>query len=111
MIDKLEDRLDVFGGKTNRTRCFEHVVNLVAVMVTRQFDAPKAGKNATANDAKAELAELAKGIELKDLIAIAQDESEEEENCEDWIDEQEDMTSEELDELEESVCPVTRVLV
>lgn len=79
--------------------------------VTWQFDAPKAGKDTTANDPKAELAELAKGIELEDLIAIAQDESEEEENCEDWIDEREDMTSEELNELEESVCPVTRVLV
>jgi len=111
MMDELEDRLDGFGGKTNRTRCFAHVVNLVAVTITRQFDAPKAGKNATANDAKAELAELAKGIELEDLIAIGQDESEEDENCEDWIDEREDMTSDELDELEESVRPVTRVLV
>jgi hypothetical protein len=54
---------------------------------------------------------LAEGIELEDLVAIAEDESEENENCEGWIDEQEEMTSEEQDELEESVRPLTRVLV
>ena len=111
MVEELEDLLDGFGGKTNRTRCFEHVVNLVARTVTRQFDTPKAGNDATANVAKAELAELAKGIKLEDLVAIAEDESEKDENCEDWIDERDDMTSEELDELEESVRPVTHVLV
>lgn len=63
------------------------------------------------NDARVELAELAKGIELEDLVAIAQDKSEENEKCVDWIDKWEDMTREERDELEESVHLVTHVLV
>ncbi|KAG1722531.1 hypothetical protein EDD22DRAFT_760423, partial [Suillus occidentalis] len=42
MVNELSDLLEDFPGETNRTRCFLHIVNLVAKTLIRQFDVPKA---------------------------------------------------------------------
>ncbi|KAG2031558.1 hypothetical protein BDR03DRAFT_875694, partial [Suillus americanus] len=41
MITKLADMVGHFGGKTARTRCFLHIVNLVAKSLLKQFNVPK----------------------------------------------------------------------
>jgi hypothetical protein len=42
MIDKLSSMLEDFPGAANWTRCFSHILNLVAKCVMKQFDLPKA---------------------------------------------------------------------
>ncbi|KAA1479016.1 hypothetical protein DENSPDRAFT_751612, partial [Dentipellis sp. KUC8613] len=42
MVDELAELIDGFSGQVARTRCFAHVVNLVAKSLLRQFDVPKA---------------------------------------------------------------------
>jgi hypothetical protein len=46
MIVHLSEILDSFPGEANCTRCFAHILNLVAKCVMKQFDAPKKKKNA-----------------------------------------------------------------
>ncbi|TDL16424.1 hypothetical protein BD410DRAFT_702142, partial [Rickenella mellea] len=41
MTSKLAEILDTFPGAANRTRCFAHILNLVAKSIIRQFDLPK----------------------------------------------------------------------
>ncbi|KAG1778128.1 hypothetical protein EV702DRAFT_919258, partial [Suillus placidus] len=38
MVAELGDILPCFGGETNRTRCFLHIVNLVVKLFPREFD-------------------------------------------------------------------------
>ncbi|KAI0653303.1 hypothetical protein C8Q70DRAFT_899682, partial [Cubamyces menziesii] len=38
MVNALEVEVPSFRGQNARTRCFDHVVNLVAKALTRQFD-------------------------------------------------------------------------
>ncbi|KAH7903432.1 hypothetical protein BJ138DRAFT_979674, partial [Hygrophoropsis aurantiaca] len=38
MTDKLADLVPHFGGEVSRTRCFLHIVNLVAKSLIREFD-------------------------------------------------------------------------
>lgn len=44
MVSELEKMLPEFPGEAARTRCFAHIVNLVAKSVIKQFDAPKKGQ-------------------------------------------------------------------
>jgi hypothetical protein len=47
MIEHLAVLIDTFPGAANQTRCFAHILNLVAKSVLRQFEAPKVkGKKA-----------------------------------------------------------------
>ncbi|KAF9536806.1 hypothetical protein CPC08DRAFT_608459, partial [Agrocybe pediades] len=41
LISQLPTLLDAFPGAANRTRCFTHILNLVAKVILRQFDTPK----------------------------------------------------------------------
>ena len=41
MIDHLAILLEAFPGLANHTRCFTHILNLVAKCIMKQFDAPK----------------------------------------------------------------------
>ena len=54
MIEHLAALVETFPGAANRTRCFAHILNLVAKSVLRQFEGPKKGK--AADDAAKELA-------------------------------------------------------
>jgi hypothetical protein len=44
MINHLGVVVDAFPGPPNRTRCFTHILNLVAKCIMKQFDAPKKKK-------------------------------------------------------------------
>ncbi|KAA1479953.1 hypothetical protein DENSPDRAFT_744231, partial [Dentipellis sp. KUC8613] len=54
MIDELADIVDEFPGPVARTRCFAHVVNLVAKSLLRQFDVPKTKADAELSKAERE---------------------------------------------------------
>lgn len=114
MINHLADLLEAFPGEANRTRCFTHILNLVARCIMRQFDDPKkskkggsAGEGENVDDLVDALADL--GDDLEDNEGM--DNEAEEEDTAGWIpDGREDMTEAEVQELEESVKPVRRVL-
>ncbi|KAG1766266.1 hypothetical protein EDD22DRAFT_730168, partial [Suillus occidentalis] len=41
LTTELAKRVDSFSGAVNRTRCFLHIVNLVAQSIIKQFNVPK----------------------------------------------------------------------
>lgn len=105
MIDHLATMLDNYPGSANRTRCFTHILNLVAKCIMKQFDTPKKKKKADSDAGEVD--------EDADDLAAAFDELEEELEDENggWeYDMCADMTSEDVENLEENVKPVRRVL-
>ncbi|THU93380.1 hypothetical protein K435DRAFT_598906, partial [Dendrothele bispora CBS 962.96] len=38
MIESLEDKIRDWAGRANRTRCFAHIINLVAKSLLKLFD-------------------------------------------------------------------------
>jgi hypothetical protein len=116
MVDELEVTLPGFGGETNRTRCFDHIINLVARMVVRRFDVPK-GK---AGDADDELSALAEGIDAEEEVTrLEMDDDldlDDVEKIDDWVADElgEDTEMPDDDEqevFEERIRPVRLLLV
>jgi archaellum component FlaC len=109
MIDHLGVLLENYPGPANRTRCFTHILNLIAKCIMKQFDTPKKNK-------AGEEGGNADEIEDKDAddLAAALDELEDElenEDGGDWeYDMRADMTNEDVEKLEENVKPVRGVL-
>jgi hypothetical protein len=68
MIEELASLIDNFPGKANHTRCFLHILNLVAKSIIKLFDSPvnENGDNGV-SDSEHMLAKLARGIELEEL--------------------------------------------
>lgn len=125
MIDELAKVLENFPGLANRTRCFTHILNLVAKCIMRQFDSPKSKKRGqTQGNDWDDLEGLFDGLdnELEDdeLKDNDEDESEDQEVGEEELEEidgleellngLEGMTAEQIRELEDSVKPVRLVL-
>jgi hypothetical protein len=108
MIDHLATLLENYPGRANRTRCFTHILNLVAKCIMKQFDEPKKKNVGEMEDPElGEVDDLAAALD--DLEEELEDEGVELEM--DWEnDMRADMTTEEVRELEESVKPVRRVL-
>jgi hypothetical protein len=107
MIDHLSVLLDKFPGAANRTRCFTHILNLVAKCIMKQFDIPKK-KKTTRGDTD----EMEEDEEV-DILAATLDEQEDELKDEDsgWdYDMQADMMDEEVEKLQDNVKPVRHVL-
>ena len=123
MIDKLQESIPEFSGSASHTCCFLHIVNLIAKLLIRQFDAKKAGA-----EGDHEMAELQREFEEeeafqgRDIEIDDEDEDDDEDdnklaeekkvdNDEGWVDEAEEMTEKEKDELEKSIQPVKLALV
>jgi len=108
MINHLATLLAAFPGSANRTRCFTHILNLVAKCIMKQFDAPKKIKRddevpADDEDEDVELVldELEGELEDKDI----------DKDGDNWeFDMRIELTEEEIDELEDTVKPVRHVL-
>jgi hypothetical protein len=110
MIDELASELVEFPGAANRTRCFTHILNLVVKSVMRQFDVPSRKNNRVTDERTHDLMKLAGDIESEELMTqIEQDDVEDPDdgphpdNDEGWIDERDDMTDEEVEDLEDNV--------
>lgn len=117
MIDELENLLTEFSGAASRTRCFAHIVNLVAKTVIRQFDMPNAMDKTLANKVLIKLRSLADGIEAEEQITRASeskeddDDNDNDDNVEGWVDEREEMEQCDLESLEVDLQPARKVLM
>jgi hypothetical protein len=117
MIEKLAVRLPDFPGAPYRARCFAHILNLVAKSIMHQFDV-SGTKSDDTKESTHDLYRLAGDIETEEQET--RDEQEEPQNPDDdgpsddnnegWVDEREDMTLEDVDDLEEAVLPVRFLL-
>ena len=114
MIDVLPTLLTEFPGKKNRMRCFAHILNLVAKIILRQFDIPKAKDGAILDEAAQAMADLAEEIEFEGeqmVLDMAFDDDLMDDDEDGMMDIREDMTLDEVKELEQSVKPVRMVLI
>jgi hypothetical protein len=113
MIDELRLLLEAFPGASNQTRCFLHIINLVAKSVLRQFEPPNGRDKDLLSEVAKELAALAEDLEesVDDHNGEDDDDDELEDDNEDGEqDGRKGMSDEEIAELEESVQPVRLVL-
>lgn len=107
MIDELAKILEAFPGASNRTRCFAHILNLVARCILKQFDLPKAQWDD--DETMRAMTELAANIDQEEA---EMDDGEGEDDSEDgMIDITAEMSEEEIEELEQTAQPVRLVLV
>ena len=67
MVNELKNHLDIFPGASNRTRCFNHIVNLIAKSVIWQFDTPKVKGNEAFDDVLQELMVSAEDLNREGL--------------------------------------------
>jgi hypothetical protein len=116
MIDELEDRLETFSGAPNQTRCFAHILNLIAQTIIRQFDVPKAKGGGLVDNSEAVkgLQVLAEDIEIEELLTRANNtykDSDNEDDLDRWVDEKRGLSPSDLKGLEVDVQPVRRTLV
>ena len=111
MINHLATLLAAFPGSANRTRCFTHILNLVAKCIMKQFDTPKKKKpddNILADDEDEDVADLQ--VALDELEGELEDDviGEDGDNWE--FDMRIELTEKEINELEETVKPIRHVL-
>lgn len=123
MVKHLATLVENFPGAANQTRCFTHILNLVAKSILRQFDMAKkaADDSPDLNDASDALASLALELEDPESGSLVGDDDQGDEDDEDVGEDNEDvgglgdgrnnMSEEEVAELEESVVPVRLMLV
>lgn len=116
MIVKLSKLVPSFPGESNLTRCFNHVLSLVAKTAIRVFDVPEAEKDTVLDTATAELQELAKNIDLEDLETQAARYKDDEEgsgvdSTDGWVDERLELSEVEREALDGSILPVRLLLV
>jgi hypothetical protein len=120
MIAELSDLLDNFPGETNRTRCFTHILNLVAKSIIKQFDVPKARADEVLDDAANSLAALAVDLDLEERLSreeqlfegAGDDDDDDNDDCGRWTDDvHADLSDNEREALDKSLQPVRLVLV
>lgn len=129
MIEHLATLINTFPGPANQTRCFAHILNLVAKSVLRQFETPKGKGDKAMGDAARELAAVfneldneaegseSGGNEGGGNLNKSGGEGDEDED-DDTVDDDEDglpdervgLLEEELTSLEDSVKPMRYVL-
>ena len=107
MVKELEKSLVNFPGDASQTRCFCHIINLVAKSVITQFDAPK---NQQGNNGRANLAGPIEAEEEWQQIEDLQ-ENKETDDDEGWVDERAELSGMELAVLDLNVLPARRVLM
>ncbi|KAG1889610.1 uncharacterized protein F5891DRAFT_965438 [Suillus fuscotomentosus] len=112
----LAENVAHFGGDTARTRCFLHIVNLVAKSLLKQFDVPKNEALAFVGTAEEELREIAQGLEAEDADTVAENgasdpNADDTDNLDGWVDEVGELSDEEHNMLQDDIRPIKFVLV
>jgi hypothetical protein len=116
MMKELADTLTGFST-VNRTRCFAHILNLVAKSLLKQFDVKLDKKrDDDLNDDEQSLLKMAEDIEVEERTTAqekddADVEADDEDNEDGWVDEVEVLTPKERKKLKDSIRPVKRTLV
>ena len=119
MVEHLATLVEQFPGAANQTRCFAHILNLIAKSILRQFEMPKKVADGDLpdgpdlNNATDALAALAQ--ELEDSVAgidddIDGDDEVDEDNEEGLGNERVGMSMEEVAELDKKLVPVRLML-
>lgn len=106
LVMELADLNAHFTVDTSQTRCFLHIVNLVAKLLICKFDAPKS-KASMADDP--ELVKLTADIEIEDTQTAEEDpnkDTESEDNEEGWVNELYLLDEEERGQLMDSIHPL-----
>jgi hypothetical protein len=67
MVESLKNLLEVFPGESNRTWCFDHIVNLIAKSIIQQFDLPKTKGNESFDEVLCELMVTAVDLDKEEL--------------------------------------------
>jgi hypothetical protein len=116
MMTALAENVAHFGGDTARTRCFLHIVNLVAKSLLKQFDVPKNEALAFVGTAEEELQEITQGLEAEDADTITENgagdpDADDTDNLDGWVDEVGELSDEESNMLQDDICPIKFVLV
>jgi hypothetical protein len=115
MIDALPTMVEGFPGAPNHTRCFNHVVALVAIWIVRQFDITSSGDSDTLDEAERELRELAEGLDLEEATTQSEREVRDDEDGDDeddeWRYEVASLSASDRKALDESLRPVRSLLV
>jgi hypothetical protein len=117
MVEHLATLVENFPGAANQTRCFTHILNLVAKSILRQFDVAKktADDPPDLNEAFDALALLAEeledsGIPADDEVEDDGDGADDDDNDDGLGDERGGMSEEDVAELEQSLIPVRLML-
>jgi len=116
MIEHLSTVVENFPGAANQTRCFTHILNLVAKSILRQFDTRKNSRDNNAedvDDATKALADLE--LELEDnpaeLVEVSGEDGDLSDDDDDGLgDERGSMSEDEMAELEEDIIPIRLML-
>ena len=99
----------------NRTRCFNHILNLVAKSFLKQFDIHRSDSLREEDDEERSLLEFAGNIDEEErTMAQENDEDEdieEDDSLEGWFDEVEALPDKNRQKLDESIRPAKRILV
>ena len=99
----------------NRTRCFNHILNLVAKSFLKQFDIHRSDSLREEDDEERSLLEFAGNIDEEErTMAQENDEDEdieEDDSLEGWVDEVEALPDKKRQKLDESIRPAKRMLV
>ncbi|KAF5345748.1 hypothetical protein D9758_011876 [Tetrapyrgos nigripes] len=115
MISALETLLPDFPGEPNRTRCFNHIINLVGKSLTKLFDVTSSKKVEDMDDVEKALMDLATGVDMEDLQArlreVEEGGEQEKDSQELIVDMMEGLSEEEKEELRKQIIPVQQVLV
>ena len=112
MIKALSELMPTFMGTTSQMRCFLHVINLVAKTLLWQFDTKKADLRDT------KLAKIGvDGETVANTLSESRqgdldfdDHTEVTNNVEGWIDVLDDLTAEEVEQLERATHSIRSVL-
>jgi hypothetical protein len=116
IITELANLLANFPGQANQTRCFLHIINLVAKSIIWQFDVIKGKADKALNEAEEVLHALADGLDLEDLETQIEREGDDgdddnDNNIDGWVNERNALSMADCEALDASICPVKLVLV
>ena len=118
MVEHLATLVETFPGAPNQTRCFAHILNLVAKSVLRQFEGPKEKKELTGtlptvvqeinSDNDDELSDGGNNEGDDECDDVEDDVVDDDEDG--LIDEVDELSEEELARVKENVKPIRLVL-
>jgi len=112
MVAALKDLLVVFPGESNRTRCFDHIVNLIARSIIQHFDVSKPKGSELLDEELEELMALAEDLDKEELeTRQGEGDDTDDDDTDGWVDEREELSETEKKVFDKNVQPVRRVLV
>lgn len=114
MVSEMEKSLTEFS-EVNRTRCFAHILNLIAKSLLKQFDMKQKMEEDLTDD-EHKLLDLTGNIEEEENTTAMEnntgdEDTADEDDMDGWVNEMDHLTTAEKQDLEESIKPVRVVLV